>query len=322
VEVTPPSSRSAPLAVGAFGKLPKVADFVRVGLQNEVSRGFEEWLHQGVQYAHDKRGNAWKSTFQSGKSYASVFRVPLASGGVGLLGALVSPSHDSVGRAFPLATYVMLPADAAPSLVPQALGTFLDQAATTVGRASELTAADLTTALQSIGTFEDLAEIAPIYEAWTQRTRLTDLWRTIFETDDPSFPAYGLYLLSELVRPLRAQALSTTPLAFRVPLGRSGMTAASFWLDVVRCALKWSSTTPTFFWTFDGYSGDLLIQLGRTPVSSFMELWWPDPRNDAMTTLIGARPWGDSLSRLPPSVARCFGRPHATVAELLRALWT
>ncbi len=305
-----------------FGKLPKVGDFVRVGMSNEATRGFEEWLHKGVQYAHEKRGSSWKTTFLGGQSYASVFRVSLASGQTGLLAALISPSQDSVGRAFPLTTYVSLPDDMPLPLVPQVLGTFLDDAMALASRAPELAATDAGQSLHSLGVLEDVARVAPIYDNWVRSTRLSEMWRAIYGSEDSTSPAYAFYLLYELARTLRGRDASSSPLAFRVPLGRAGVTAASFWLDAVRASLQWRANTPTFFWTFNGYDGDLLVQLGRTPPSSFLELWWADPRNEAMTTVIGARPWGDSMSRIPPAVRRCLERPHAMVTELFDALWT
>lgn len=325
--------------VGAFGKIPKAGDFVRLGAQSEVTRGFEEWLHQGVQVAHDKRGSSWKATFLGGGTYAFVARVPLNGNAneLGRMAGVVRPSHDSVGRAFPFVVYTLLPEAVAPYLLPQALGSFLDDAASAAFASENASAAEIEQRLRSIAPVADAHQILPAYDHWAHTTRLSSLWHDIYGTADSTHGAYCLYLLTEMAKPFRGQAHLTTPLALRVPLGRAGVLAAGFWIDVVRSALQWNlggsaggSTTslsnatgvrtPTFFWYFDGYRGDVIIQLGRTPPSSLVELWWPDPRNEAMTDLLQAKPWGDSLARLPTHVRIVLERSHSTVAELVAAL--
>jgi type VI secretion system protein ImpM len=320
VDSSPPSQPASSLAVGAFGKLPKVGDFVRVGLASEVTRGFEEWLHQGVQCAHDKRGATWKQAFGKGSVYAFNMSVQLGDERTGQLSGLLKPSADSVGRAFPLAVYTSPPSGLPHVSLPDALGTFLDDVADIVSQSDALSAGDLERRLPLVHGIEDAGQIARNFESWSRTTRLSDVWRSIYDSDDLARPIYALYTLLEIERPLRGRPLRKSPAGVRFPLGRLGVTAAAFWLDVVRSVFKLKSPSLSFFWFFDGQRGDILIQLGRTPAASFAELWWPDSRNEAMSDLILLPPWDGAFDRLPPLVRETLRRPHSTVSELLAAI--
>lgn len=316
----PPSSRR-PAAVGLFGKIPSSGDFVRLGWSNETTRALEEWLHRGVEHAHERQGNGWKRTFQSGTMYAFVMRSPAVEGA--LLGGVISPSQDSVGRAFPLAIFTALDPATPPHVHPMALGSFLEEAAALAGRAAGLAATELDAAAHSLGGPEDPLPYANAYDWWARGTRVAQLWDSVFgSAHDLSAPTRALATLLEAIGPLRDRPIGTSPLSLRVPLGRGGVHSAMFWVDVVCSAMRWTQTTPTSFWTFDGYRGDILIQFGRTPVSSFKELWAPDPRNDHVVDLLGTSPTGESLSRLPYAIRRCFEVNYANVGDLLGALRT
>ncbi len=320
MDTIPPSQPASGLAVGAFGKLPKAGDFVRVGLSSETTRGFEEWLHQGVQLAHDKRGSTWKNGFLRGCVYAFSMSVQLADDRTGQLSGVLRPSSDSVGRAFPLAVYAATPSNLTNAVIPDALGSFLDDVATLVAQSEALTGVELEQKLPLVHGIDDTEQIHKNFQLWSRTTRLSDVWRLIYETDDLTRPAYALYTLLEIERPLRGRPLRKSPAGVRLPLGRLGVTAAAFWLDVIRAVFKLKSTSLTFFWFFDGQRGDILVQLGRTPASVLLELWWPDARNESLSDLILLQPWEGAGERLPPTVRETLARPQATVAELLNTL--
>lgn len=320
MDLAPASSPRPSSGIGAFGKLPKAGDFVRVGMQSGATRALEEWMHQGVQYAHDKRGSAWKTGFVNGSVYGFVFHVDNTEQSEGIAG-LIAPSVDSVGRAFPLALFTQIGADTPSVLRPLALGTFLDLLVPIVTDARELAAADLAQRLPTSSVLEDLNGLRQSYELWTRATRLSEVWRAIYATPDTTGPAYALYTLLEIARPSRGATPSSQVIGVRLPLGTLGVSAASFWLDVLRCAFRWTTPNPTFFWYFDGRSGDLLVQPGRTRPSTLLELWSPDARNDAMSDLLRISPWDGARSLLPARVQDVLQQRDASVGDLLSALW-
>lgn len=328
MDQSPPSSPiSSPLSsggeVGVFGKIPKVGDFVRAGRADESSRVLEEWLHSGVEVAHARR-TPWKPAFLAGKIYGCVFRVPLSGDRSGLLAGVIKPSQDSVGRAFPLVIHRSLPPECPPHLLPLVLGDFLDNAAQLAFDTTLLSSqAELAARTMQVGApLGDINEAARQYDWWTRNTALPDLWSSIYGSASVAEPSTLLGCLSEIVAPFAGRGPSTTPLSLRVPLGHGGVAAACFWLDLVRCSMRWRAHVPTFFWFFDGRSGDLLVQLGRTPPASLLELWSPDPKSDVVCDYSHAswQPSDDTLRRVAPHLVPLLHR-HAYVAELLHAVW-
>lgn len=81
---------------GFFGKLPARGDFVSAGLPRSFIRPWDSWLRRVLPAALDSLGDAWDD--------APIWRFRLAEGICGadpVLGVLL-PSHDRVGRRFPL----------------------------------------------------------------------------------------------------------------------------------------------------------------------------------------------------------------------------
>lgn len=300
-----------------------MGDFVRAGVATEVSRAFEEWLHQGVQYAHDKRGNAWKVPFLSGNVYAFVFRLPVGGDRTSLLAGVLKPSQDSVGRAFPLAIYRALPEDIPGPILPLVLGEFLDSAAQLALDAPAIANhAELDTRTRALtANLGDVADAVRQLEWWRNNTGLAQAWSITFGSSNVDEPVNVLGALLEIVAPFWGKENSNTPLSIRLPLGVGGIASACFWLDLIRSSIRWRTTVPTFFWYFDGHSGDTLVQLGRTPPGSLIELWSPDARSEIVCdyTRRSQRPSDEALRRIAPHTLPLLNR-HAYVAELLHAL--
>jgi type VI secretion system protein ImpM len=85
---------------GAFGKMPSLGDFFRLGLGSEVVTPWDAWLQQMLLAARATLGSGFEASYMS----APVWRFALApavAGGQGVLGVLM-PSVDRVGRQFPL----------------------------------------------------------------------------------------------------------------------------------------------------------------------------------------------------------------------------
>ena len=79
------------VSVGFFGKLPCRGDFVRVGLSRPVAEAWDRWISASLPNLADaSRMPRWR--FALG---------PEVCGPVAVTGVLL-PSHDRVGRSFPL----------------------------------------------------------------------------------------------------------------------------------------------------------------------------------------------------------------------------
>jgi len=325
-EIDIPSTRSA--YVAAFGKIPRMGDFVRMRSTGEPLSSFEGWIVEAMASGEDRRGPQWASQYAAGSMYAFLFRAPKAAKATSVLAGVLRPSQDAVGRKFPLvvcAPIVETAISRAPHLLPLVLGDFLE------GATHALLSAD---AIASQQQFEDHVSRIPAprfdaadhasneYAQWTQMTPLHTAWSSIYGEPYPPAVLHALYTIIEAIAPFRGQEAPATPLSVKLPLGGGGVAAAAFWIDVVRSSARWRATVPTSFWHFDGASGSILIQLGETPTSSLVELWSPDPHSDHVCdlTLPTQVDQQKTLGRLPPPVAETLQRPDGLVMHLLEAL--
>jgi len=148
-------------------------------------------------------------------------------------------------------------------------------------------------------------------------------WGSIYGDPESEAGLVALRSIREAIGPFVDQENPTTPLSLRLPLGGGGVAAAAFWIDVTRRVAKWRGTMPTAFWSFDGRAGTVLIQLGSTPATSFVELWKPDRDSDSVFDLVGATSM-DQRSQLIAAFPRDLGarlaRGDSTVGDILELL--
>lgn len=99
-------------APGFFGKLPSHGDFVTRRLPPGVRLCFDNWLQQGLVQSRIDLGEAWLPAWLG----SPLWRFVIAAGVCGDQGwaGVMMPSHDRVGRCFPLT--VMAGVDGTPSL--------------------------------------------------------------------------------------------------------------------------------------------------------------------------------------------------------------
>ncbi len=313
-----------PVAVGAYGKVPKMGDFVRAGAKPHPA--FEQWLEAGMAAGEKKHAAAWPGVYGKGPIHAFVFKPPVRDGG--LLVGVLKPSHDSVGRKFPLVVFAQIgerDVSPYPHLLPLLLGDFLESAtaasvdANAVTSASEYQERIARVALPSVYT----DAVATEYDAWTRSTPVSVAWAAIYGSAESDAPLGALKAIREALGPFGERENLTTPLAVRLRLGSAGIAAAVFWLDIVRRVARWRATTPTCFWSFDGDDGSILIQLGQVTPSALAELWSPDPDSDHVVNLLGV-----TANEHRPQLISSFPRPlgmlleggDAPVAELLGLL--
>jgi type VI secretion system protein ImpM len=94
------------LAIGWFGKLPSSGDFVFRRLPRSLLDDLDTWARHGLAELRGSMSD-WKQAFASAPAWN--FAIPACvAGGTTLIGVLV-PSHDRVGREFPLCAGVVLP---------------------------------------------------------------------------------------------------------------------------------------------------------------------------------------------------------------------
>jgi type VI secretion system protein ImpM len=99
---------SEELAIGWFGKLPSSGDFVFRRLPRSLQDGLDNWMRLGLAELRGSMPNEWKESFASAPAWNCAIPACVAGGNT-LIGVLV-PSHDRVGRQFPLCAGVVLPA--------------------------------------------------------------------------------------------------------------------------------------------------------------------------------------------------------------------
>ena len=99
-------------APGFFGKLPGHGDFVTRRLPPQVRLCFDHWLQEGLVQSRIDLGEAWLATWLGSPLWRFAVGATVC-GGQAWLGVMM-PSHDRVGRCFPLV--LMAPLDGTPRL--------------------------------------------------------------------------------------------------------------------------------------------------------------------------------------------------------------
>lgn len=92
---------------GAYGKMPALGDFFRIGLPPGFTQVWDGWLQGIMQAGRASLGGHWQECYFS----APIWRFSLAAGVVGpwAVQGVLMPSVDRVGREFPLTLAAMLP---------------------------------------------------------------------------------------------------------------------------------------------------------------------------------------------------------------------
>jgi type VI secretion system protein ImpM len=100
------------VAFGAFGKMPALGDFFRIGLGPGFTDPWDGWLREAMAAARSALGARWQGCYLS----APIWRFTLAAGVAGPSPAMgiLMPSVDRVGRQFPLTLALPLPDGAGP----------------------------------------------------------------------------------------------------------------------------------------------------------------------------------------------------------------
>ncbi|MEP7048903.1 MAG: type VI secretion system-associated protein TagF [Pseudomonadota bacterium] len=315
-------------APSGFGKLPSRPDFVQVGAASELFARFDRWLTDSVEWAHARGGAAFRDAFRAGTMRAFMYRDGRAAVEQALVVGALAPSQDQAGRLFPMCVGMPVIASEAfaqnPHLLPFACESIWQAAGQTLAKLVSQPDVDLSTCVARLGepatvSFDDTAAA---YAAWGESLQLSELAALMFGAPQGHAFSGVLRLMIEALQPYRNQESPRTLLSLRLPLGSAGGAAVCFWLDAVRRLARWRATVPSVFWSQDGDSGSLILNLGVAPAATVSELWLPATRSDEFCDL--AQPLAvatvQALPPLPSGVEQVLGEPAGSVASLLAAL--
>jgi len=320
--------------IGAIGKVPQYAEFVRIRPPGDLASSFETWLASGFEGAHMRYGDTWRTKFAEGAPYAFVW-THRSQPDTALCGIL-APSRDAVGRSYPVTVFAAVPLSFlgdTPHAIPLAFGDFLDRAYQTASpslyqEGGHLTApsyqegghlaAPLEQALQWLQApgYETVASAAIEYAAWCDGTAPEQAWLPLFE-NGASGAQHALAMLALALEPFQGVERPATKLGVRLSLGAGGAAAAVVWLDVIRRMARWRATVPVTFWSIQ--SGSLVVHFGDVPPSTLPELWLPDPDNESLVPVDGIHAAGIP-SRLSQRMENLLHQGHGRFADVLHAL--
>jgi len=105
------SKMTKDLEIGWFGKLPASGDFVFRRIPRSLLDKLDDWLSRGLAEMQKALPTEWRDTFAAAPAW--YFAIPACVGGGTTLIGLIVPSHDRVGREFPLCAGIALPPEGA-----------------------------------------------------------------------------------------------------------------------------------------------------------------------------------------------------------------
>lgn len=102
-------------AVGFYGKLPMVGDFITRRLPKGFIDPLDQWIQNGITASQDKLGNNWLDLYLT----SPIWHFALQSGvcGESAWVGLMMPSVDKVGRYFPFVLACKIEEDKNPALI-------------------------------------------------------------------------------------------------------------------------------------------------------------------------------------------------------------
>lgn len=94
---------------GAYGKIPGMGDFLRLGLSASFVKVWDEWMQRSLLAAQEALGAHWRDAYFS----APIWRFTLQPHhtGVAAMSGIVMASVDRVGRQYPLSLIAQHPPD-------------------------------------------------------------------------------------------------------------------------------------------------------------------------------------------------------------------
>ncbi len=94
---------------GAYGKIPSMGDFMRVGLSASFIKVWDGWMQERVIEAQQMMGQNWQQSYFSAPIWR--FTLPPQHTGVAAMSGIIMASVDRVGRQYPLTFITAHPPD-------------------------------------------------------------------------------------------------------------------------------------------------------------------------------------------------------------------
>jgi type VI secretion system protein ImpM len=296
-----PVTKALPLsAVGLVGKLPAQGDFVRVNASSPVVRAFEGWLHESVEAV---RGAG-----------LPLLRGPVhflyrAAGLPDVLVGTLTPSHDRVGRAFPLAVFASIPAAAAArhlGVLPAACASFLAASQDLLEDAVRLSWATVTERLAALPAPDEVAAAEQALRVVLRCGQVGEWIARVYASDPVGQHLYGLATVLLACAPLKWRGADTTGATLDAPVRAASDRLV--WLELLRRLLGWEEAPPALLWT-DVPEPRLLVSLGPSPASMLRYLSEPAVESARLWPLTTRR--ADAIE----SARRALGSRHREALE-------
>lgn len=254
--------------VGLFGKVPSAGDFAHLRIGDDQK--WCEWLQRGVERASARLGGRWPAAFDGGAPIGFLMR----QGPSSVIGGVMRPSRDAVGRRFPLSSYASLTPNDAPAvrhLVPWAITAFT-QSLVGVFVAGEDGGVDPVEEVRGLNVQAVAGDQGQAhYGEWLRSTPAAAWFGALWGRQDAELARYSVAMIASSLSQYVGQDHSTNPLALRLPVA-GDLRAAAFWIDLVGRLGGWKATVPTVFW--EALQPEtVLVQLGEARPSSYVELW-------------------------------------------------
>jgi type VI secretion system ImpM family protein len=267
-----------------FGKAPWHDEFLRPPAAAGDLRTVDEWLFQ----ATSALGSAPPERREQGP-HGFLLQLD-ASIPLRAVAGVLGPSHDSSGRAYPLALAASVHFESGVAdhvqLLPVLIESFWQRAeiAWTAARTSRLAPDDdlLRTATEM--PVESVESARELYAGWIEGTTVADLSEQLAQ------PIEWVAAAASTVA-----KMASRPLEVRAPLGRAGGSALCFWIDLLWRCDRQGATLPSFFWSHDGDAGDAVLCLGAPTAAALRALWQTSAPEGGVFDLTG----GPSLIPAP-----------------------
>lgn len=311
--------------VEAFGKIPSQGDFVRTPSPSEQILAFEAWLTRAMERGDERGGEAFKAAFQAGPALGFVWSgVMEKKKERALVGGVIQPSVDAVGRRFPIVIGAPLPLaifEKRPAATALVMHEFFQEAGDAAARArSAQSAAEFHAQVIRVHAPRMHVDgLVAAYEEWRSKSRASELWRQLFGDDAARGARWALYMIVEAMRPYRGQEHPPLALGMRVPLGPGRRETTALWLDLVRSAAGWRSTVPSWFSPLTGVPSGLIQLGGEAPPSVLEDMYMPDADRESVCDATPA-PTSRMPSSMPSPVTRATSSDDASLSDVVNEL--
>ena len=247
------------MAIGVFGKIPTVADFVAVDAAGPTGAGFQDWVQRENDHLMGK-----KLAFP-GVPIQFVYRDPQAAG---TIVGVMAPSRDQVGRTFPLCIHATVEPAAAVRFpaIPAAYAPFLSGAVTVLSEAAQLDLPELTRRALALPlpAGNDIDEAGTWARQALEATPGSVILEALFGPLDDGQHYHGINMFRTGCAQVTGRDPGSANIILECPAKDD--VQMDFWLSLAHGLLRWTDAPPSLVWTDDrGPDARLLIALGSPP---------------------------------------------------------